>query len=64
MHKFWDPTVPGHCYNFNSFFLAMELMNLFLDVAILALPIKMILGLQLPTRKKVVIGCIFLLGGL
>jgi len=64
MRKFWDFTVEGHCYNFNNFFLAMEIFNLISDVVILALPLKQIWDLHLPMKKKVGIGGIFLLGGL
>jgi hypothetical protein len=64
MHKFWDLAAKGHCYNFNTFFLTMEILNLLLDVVILALPIRMISALKLPMRKKIMISGIFLLGGL
>lgn len=41
-----------------------ELANVLLDILILALPIYMVRRLQLPRRRKVVVGGIFLLGGL
>ena len=64
IRQFWDPTAGGSCFNFPNFFLAMELIDLLLDVVIIALPLKTISGLHLSLRKKLALLGIFLLGGL
>lgn len=58
----WNPAVPGHCYNFSNYFLGMEIAEVLIDIAILTLPIRMISGLHLPRRKKVLLGGVFLVG--
>ncbi|KAJ8065002.1 hypothetical protein OCU04_007305 [Sclerotinia nivalis] len=64
MATFWDPTVKGKCFNFALYFLIMELFDMLLDIAILCLPLKIILGLHLPLKNRLGILCIFLLGAL
>ncbi|KAE8372685.1 hypothetical protein BDV26DRAFT_88768 [Aspergillus bertholletiae] len=63
IRQFWDPTAGGSCFNFAVYFLAMELIDLLLDVTIIALPLKTISGLHLSLRKKLALLGIFLLGG-
>ena len=62
--KFWQPQIEGHCYNFDEFFLGAAVADVVLDAVILALPIKMILGLQMSYRRKVMLCFVFLVGGL
>jgi len=63
MQSFWNFT-QGRCFNFSTFFLTMETIGLVIDVIILALPLRAIANLQLPRDKRIVLGGIFLLGGL
>ncbi|KAJ5248556.1 hypothetical protein N7468_000007 [Penicillium chermesinum] len=62
IRQFWDPTAGGHCFNFANYFLVMELIDISLDVVIIALPLKTISGLQLSLRKKLALLGVFLLG--
>lgn len=55
---------PRYCFNYNIFWTATGACEVLLDVLILALPIRVVLALQLSPRKKVTVACIFLLGGL
>lgn len=64
MATFWNPKVQGKCFNFALYFLVMELVDMLLDIAILCLPLKIILGLHLPLRNRLGIIGIFLLGAL
>lgn len=64
MQSFWNPIVEGHCFSYDIWFMAMEIIELLLDVVILCLPLRMIAGLHLPMRKRVMLSGIFLLGGL
>jgi hypothetical protein len=62
---FWDQlALPPYCLSSARVLLGYEITNLFLDVAIVCLPIGMIRTLQLPTSRKLSIGTVFLLGGL
>ncbi|KOC18278.1 hypothetical protein AFLA70_59g003510 [Aspergillus flavus AF70] len=63
MRQFWDPTTDGSCFNFPNYFLVMELIDVLLDVVIIALPLKTISGLHLSLRKKLALLSIFSLGG-
>ncbi|KAK3995689.1 hypothetical protein QBC44DRAFT_366483 [Cladorrhinum sp. PSN332] len=53
----------GRCLNFNLFSFIVGLVELVLDTAILLLPIRAIISLQMPTKTKVLISGIFLVGG-
>lgn len=64
MRQFWDPTAGGSCFNFPNYFLVMELIDVLLDVVIIALPLKTIASLQLSWRKKLALLGIFSLGAL
>ncbi|KAI6081657.1 hypothetical protein F4821DRAFT_23082 [Hypoxylon rubiginosum] len=54
--------VKGYCIQASHFLLAYELTNLFLDVAILCIPIGAVSKLQLRLSKKLTVIGIFLLG--
>ncbi|KAK8085897.1 hypothetical protein PG997_007168 [Apiospora hydei] len=54
---------PRYCFNYNIYWFASGICEAFIDVLIILLPIRMILGLQLSTEKKVAIAFVFLLGG-
>ena len=64
VRSYWDPQVPGKCFNFDLFFLSASIADVLIDTVILALPVKMILGLQLSYRKKISLCSVFSLGGL
>ncbi|KAK4221867.1 hypothetical protein QBC38DRAFT_376328 [Podospora fimiseda] len=53
----------GRCLNFNLFSFIIGLVELVLDTAILVLPIRAIVALQMPTKTKALISGIFLVGG-
>lgn len=54
----------AQCFPYGSFVLGLELSNVILDVAILALPVFVVSTLHLGTRRKMLLASIFLLGGL
>ena len=64
VRKFWNPQLEGYCYNFDMFFVVMASVEILLDVIILSLPIKMIIGLQMTYRRKIMLCIVFLVGGL
>lgn len=61
---FWKPLGHGTCIPYSTYILAHETMGILLDVAILVLPVRMIMGLQMAIRTRFLLSGIFLLGGL
>lgn len=55
---------PHHCINYNIFWMVAGSLEVVIDIIILALPVRMVLGLQLTRKRKVMVLFIFLLGGL
>ncbi|KAL9096697.1 MAG: hypothetical protein Q9165_001185 [Trypethelium subeluteriae] len=55
---------PRYCFNFNIYWMAAGAVEVIIDVVILSLPVRVVLGLQLSRRKKATVALIFLLGGL
>lgn len=63
VEKFWNPTMPGHCNNFDVEYLVLEIIEVLVDVVLLVLPIHMVSTLQLSRQNKIILSMIFLLGG-
>lgn len=63
VQSFWNPTVKGHCLNFDLFFLVIGIIETVIDLFILILPVPVISTIQLPPRSKIMLYGIFLLGG-
>ncbi|KAL8652639.1 MAG: hypothetical protein Q9210_002565 [Variospora velana] len=59
----WDISVPSKCINFETIVVAAEPFNCALDLAMVALPVRIIRTLQLSRRHKIQVSAIFLLGG-
>jgi len=55
---------PQHCINYNIFWMVTGSIEVLMDVIILALPVRMVLKLQLTRKRKILVLLIFLLGGL
>lgn len=62
INKTWDPTVEGTCIDRKILFTFASSFNIFADILILALPLKIFLGLKIPRRTKVALMFVFLLG--
>ena len=62
----WNPEEKGSCVsgNFNKFTIASETFGIILDSCILALPVRMVMTLQMAMRNKIALCGIFLLGSL
>ena len=56
--------ITSQCIDIQSFYWGITGANLALDIILLVMPLYMVLGLQLPTRQKLFLGGIFVLGGL
>ena len=61
----WDQTIPGgHCGNGVAAYIAAHSINFALDGSLAILPMPVLWGLQMPTRKKIEISIMFSLGTL
>ena len=62
----WISSLPNsqYCFNYNMFWMASGVCDIFLDCVILALPVRVVLSLRLPKRKKATVAGVFLFGGL
>ena len=59
----WDPTIQYyHCFDHQAYFVGTSILNVMIDIAILALPIPSLWKLKLPMTRKLVISGIFMLG--
>lgn len=64
---FWNHyTEPGNgsCIDTTLFFLVAGIVNMLIDIVILLIPIPCVLRLSLRLRQRVLLICIFMLGGL
>jgi hypothetical protein len=55
---------PRYCFNYTYFWLANDIVEAVIDVVIIAMPVRVVLKLQLNTSKKTAIAGVFLLGSL
>jgi hypothetical protein len=62
VRKNWYTAVPGHCGNQNAAFASVAIVNLAIDLAILILPIRPLLRLQLPLANRLALLAIFSMG--
>jgi hypothetical protein len=54
----WDTSIEGTCVNINVFYLANAALNILTDLLTYALPIRVIVKLQMPRKQKVALVCI------
>lgn len=62
--KAWDFALSGTCINRPAVYVATACVNIITDCAILALPIPMVIKLQLPTQQKIGLVGLFAVGSL
>lgn len=58
----WNRTIDGICGDQKRLDLFIAVFNLILDVTVVVLPMPILWGLQMPTKKKVVLSGIFGMG--
>jgi hypothetical protein len=60
----WDKTIPnGSCFNVTALFYANAAVNIFQDVFIYILPMKLLWEVQIPRKQKVALIVVFAVGG-
>lgn len=62
--RFWNPNVPGRCFQFKTADITYSAMNIASDFFIMILPLPMIWNLQLWRKGKIGISLVFLSGAL
>ncbi|CAM1501952.1 Fc.00g039360.m01.CDS01 [Cosmosporella sp. VM-42] len=60
----WDITIEGKCINRPSLYIATAVANIISDIILFALPIPMVIKLQIPRRQKFGLLGIFAIGSL
>lgn len=55
---------PRYCFNYNIFWLVSGIVEAIIDVLIIAMPVRIVFGLQLNLTKKIALIAVFLLGTL
>jgi hypothetical protein len=58
----WNKAIKGSCANFKEAFLTIGIINVVLDLTIIALPIPRLWNLQLAFSKKIMLTGLFSLG--
>jgi len=62
VQKAWDPLLPGKCFSYAKFMVAIEVPNSLLDFVMMALPISMLRTLRIGMREKIILVLIFAMG--
>ena len=61
----WDKhEINGHCGDVPAYYLSTAIVNLLIDVPIVALPLPLLWSLQMKTSKKIALTGIFSLGAM
>jgi hypothetical protein len=58
----WKNEEPGQCINFINSTLVNCLVNIFVDSILILMPVYEVIKLQLPLRKKLTVGLMFVVG--
>lgn len=62
VYKYWDKTVPGHCNNEALQYLITSGLTVLTDVLVLIIPIKIVIGLQVARKLKIILICLLCSG--
>lgn len=62
IQKIWQPSLEGACIDRKILFTTLSSFNILTDILILALPLNIFIGLQIPRRTKIALMLVFLLG--
>ncbi|KAJ5387659.1 hypothetical protein N7509_010200 [Penicillium cosmopolitanum] len=61
--KFWDPSVPGFCFDKKALWFSNSAIHILTDLLILIYPMPVLKSLQLPRKQKFALMGVFALGG-
>ncbi|KAK4182973.1 hypothetical protein QBC35DRAFT_419821 [Podospora australis] len=60
----WDPNVDGFCIDYGQVTLVIGIVNIAIDIAMLIYPMPILWGLQMSTRKKLLLSVAFTAGSI
>jgi len=63
IRKAWDVDFPGACINVNALFFANANLEIFQDIVIYVLPVRMLYQIQIPKRQKIALMMVFAVWG-
>ncbi|KAJ5129587.1 uncharacterized protein N7515_005626 [Penicillium bovifimosum] len=61
--KFWDPSIPGFCFDKKALWFSNSAIHILTDILILIYPMPVLKSLQLPKKQKFALMAVFALGG-
>ena len=61
---FWDKSIEGSCFNFLALWFVNAALNIVTDIAILVIPLRIVIAIQLPRAQKVWLVLVFAIGGI
>lgn len=64
VRKFWNPSVEGSCIDPTPFYYGMQIPNIITDLIVLAMPMKTVWSLPIPTTQRLLLSGVFIVGGL
>jgi hypothetical protein len=62
IRKAWIPSTPGHCINVGATWYAVAALAITTDIALIILPVREVLKLNLPKTQKIALVMLFGLG--
>lgn len=62
VHKYWTPETDGRCNNEQAQYLVTSGLTILTDVLVLIIPIKIVIGLQVARKIKIVLICVLCSG--
>ncbi|KLJ11747.1 hypothetical protein EMPG_13098 [Blastomyces silverae] len=61
--RFWDVTVEGSCMSRDALWLSTAIVHIVTDIILLAMPMPILIKLNLPKRQRIGLVLVFALGG-
>ncbi len=62
IHKYWNAAVAGRCNNMMLQYLITSGLTVLTDILVLAIPVKIVVGLQLAKKLKIILICLLCSG--
>ncbi|KAK5111332.1 hypothetical protein LTR62_005172 [Meristemomyces frigidus] len=60
--KLWNPDLPGHCLSAHKYWTSVAAIDIIMDFLVLCVPIPAVFNLHLPSKQKISLVIVFLLG--
>ena len=63
LSKLWDPSIKGRCLDIKALYVATSAIEVFLNISIMILPVRVIWNLQTSLKQRVSLIFMFVVGG-